>query len=159
MLEEVGADNLPSSLGGSLSACFPVRVQFYLSEDDAICQCLLITVPSLRSKSSFFLQYKVESGINVDPKYELLPENKFKEVIIPAGKNHVMDFNLKPGMQLVWNFKADVYDIGFQVELDGKQCIIPYGRVDAHKCLQKGMIECKTEGKCKFVANCCLFCP
>ena len=58
-------------------------------------------------------------------------------------------------MQLIWNFKADEYDIGFQVELDGKQSIIDYSRVDAHKYLQKGLIACNTMGKCEFAINYC----
>lgn len=85
----------------------------------------------------------------VFPQYETLPDAEMVTTFVQAGTRYQKDFEMKVGGRLSWNFKTEGCDIGFQLDYEDFEEVIPYCRVDSHVFVQKGMITCDRAGKCK----------
>ena len=82
---------------------------------------------------------------------EVLPEQDFVSQTVEPGKFISVEVRVDAGDFMLWNFKTDDHDIGFQLDYEDTEPIIPFCRVDSHKFLQKGIIRCEFSGKCKSI--------
>ena len=99
---------------------------------------------------------RVEIDKDAIPKVglELLPPGELIEQYVEPGKNFSVNITTTaPGEHIVWNFKTDMYDVGFKVVCDDGRVIIEQCRVDAHKFTQKGKLLCPSKAKCKLRIN------
>ncbi|CAG7732529.1 unnamed protein product [Allacma fusca] len=84
-------------------------------------------------------------GLDWPPRARTFKEDEFETVVVNAGEKYIRSFNLRFGNRISWNFKTDMYDIGFQCFLDG-QPLYSYAKTDAHKCTQEGLIDAAEPG-------------
>jgi hypothetical protein len=95
------------------------------------------------------LQYSFSRGLNIFHKYKVFPLDEMTVVFVEAGCAHSVQFDMKAGGKLSWNFKSDGCDIGFGVMFEDGTDIIRNSRVDSHYYLQVGAIGCAETGQCE----------
>jgi len=70
-----------------------------------------------------------------------------EEIKVNARERAHFEFDvLEKGSSIVWKFKSDGHDISFGI-FHGEREVLPLKRVDAHKELQTGKLECERPGK------------
>jgi hypothetical protein len=82
-------------------------------------------------------------------------ETEFTRVIINPRDKVVKEFQIKDSETVIlWKFKTESYDVGFQVTYSDPKSeanipetdIIPYSRLNAHEALQQGSHVCQKPG-------------
>ncbi|CAG7785370.1 unnamed protein product [Allacma fusca] len=96
---------------------------------------------------SYFPRAIYNRPSEVFPRFKMLPQEDLTTVVVPAGSTHDISLDILAGATLCWNFKTEQYDIGFRIQFDNIEDVVPYSRVDSHIYLQKGMFTCEHTGK------------
>ncbi|CAG7734304.1 unnamed protein product [Allacma fusca] len=92
-----------------------------------------------------FFSSRLGFSIFALPRSPSYPSYDFVPVNVAAGGKFTRSFEIFTGEKMSWNFKTEDYDIGFEVLMNGEQ-MFPYAKVDAHLCIQDGLVSASKDG-------------